>query len=154
MKIIEDIVEEVRKTESDNTTNIILHYQDLEGDSFFEKMDALRWVLNVLYENHNLVLVEEKVVPTKYWAWDMPIYFDPKFHFLQFDLKRFKDDSHSDKEFTVECGSIWCRPVDGTVIEIQAIVDAAIYVKVLAGPGIMGDSLNHSVLHLFWNKKS
>lgn len=154
MKIIDDIVEEVKKSKTDPITNIIVQYQDIEGKNFFEKLDALRWALNVLHEEHNLILVEEEVVPNKYWEWDIPIYFDEKFHFLQFNLKRIEEDSHSDKELAVECGSIWRRPVDGTVIEVQGISGTAIYVKVLAGPGIMGDGLNHSVLQMFWDKKA
>ncbi len=154
MKIIEDIIEEVNRAESFSNTNVIVHYQDIEGSNFFEKMEALRWALNALREEHNLALVEDTVVPKKFWQWNVPIYFDPKFKFLQFNLERVKEDSHSEAEFKVECGSIWRRPVDGTVVEIQGIADKIIYVRVVDGPGLVSDTLNQSVLQMFWTKKS
>ncbi len=154
MKIIEDIREEVRKTESDFRTNIIVQFQDLEGKNFFEKIDGLRWALNVLQEENNLCLVEDNVVPKEYWAWDFPIYFDPKFKIIQFDLERMEQEPVVESPFTVECGSIWRRRDDGTVIEVQAIEDHLIYVKILEGPGFDSETVNLTDILKFWDKKS
>lgn len=147
MRLIEDIEEEIRKNESEKITNIIIQYHDLEGDNFFEKMDFFRCLLKVLHKEFNVILLEDIVRPKKHWLWDLPIYFDQKFKFIQFNLIR------AEVTDTIECGSIWSRPVDGTVIQIQAIEGQMLYVKVLEGPGITGDSLNQSVLKIFWNKK-
>jgi hypothetical protein len=154
MKLIEEILHEVKKTEVNYITNIVVQYQDLEGENFFERMEFLRYILNILTEENNLYIVEDKVVPMKQWSWDLPIYFDTKYKFLQFDLRRVEDEKLSRNDpFTVECGSIWQRPVDGTVIQIQAIEGEILYSKTIGGPGLVSDILNRSILQMFWSKK-
>lgn len=147
MEIIDYILDEVHKTESHNITNIIVQYQDLVGGNFFHKMNHLQSVLRTLKNNHSLKLIERGVVRNKFWEWNLPIYFDPKFHFLQFDLERIKE-----VPFKVECGSIWRRSVDQTVVEVQRVEGRSVMVKVIEGQPLMNDMMNFGTMQLFWTK--
>lgn len=150
-KVLKDILFQADKTETGKSINVIIHYQDLIGDSFFEKIDSLKLLFSSLEKKYNLILMEDVVSQCKYWEWKLPIYFDDKYKFIQFDLKKTesKIDSLNSR---IECGSIWKRSSDKTVIEIQAIEKFKVYVKSLSGPGIQDGFLNKNILQTFWNR--
>lgn len=149
MKIVDYILEEISKNKSSNITNIIIQYDDLQGNDFFERLNHLKHILEDVKERRNVRLVEDVVYPKKHWKWFLPFYFDHKYKFIQFNLEKFEIENTN----AINCGSIWRRPVDGTVIEIIAIEGEILYTRTLEGPGVAGDVLNKSVLRSFWNCK-
>ena len=149
MNLLEDILHEVKTTENNGITNIILQYPDLEGGDFFAKMASLKDLLTLLGEEHDLVLVEEPSIQKKHWIWNLPITFNSTYKFLQFDLSRVVKKVISREP---ECGDHWRRPSDNTTVEIQAIIGSIIHTRTLSGPGLMNDRLNRGVMAVFWDR--
>ena len=143
--IVERILKEVDSIKYNNHTTIAVPFSELDGSCFFDKLNSLKGILDVLRDNHQLVLVED-FPSRKHWQWKIPIYLDEKYKFIQFNLKKGETSQ------MISCGSIWRRPVDGTVVEVQAIEGRVVVVEVLDGPGLMSNLLNFGVLEIFWER--